>query len=98
MRGKPRAVFTDAEGQRYTGNRLTCACNSTTRRGGAPRWLDRNGGDLPKLDKDEVVDYKVTRGRVRLRIKKGFSCADAGEYTCVFKESRRTVFVTPKGR
>ena len=92
-------MFTDTgTGEVYMGHRLTCVCNSTTRRGGAPRWLDGNGAVLPQLDKAKVVDYKVTRGKAHLRIKNGFSCADAGEYTCVFKGSRRTVFVTPKGR
>lgn len=91
-------MFTDAgTGNVHTGHRLTCACNSTTRGRGAPRWLDRNGVALPKLAKSGAVDYKVTRGKAHLRIKKGFSCADAGEYTCVFKGSRRTVFVTPEG-
>lgn len=85
-----------------TGQKLTCACNETT--GPSPvHWLDRNGRVLPKLKKTAQVDYKPALRRkkpgtaVHLRIKNGFSCAEAGEYTCVIGESRRSVVVTPVG-
>lgn len=85
-----------------TGQKLTCACNGTVGPSAA-HWLGRNGKVLPKLKKTASVDYKPALRRkkpgtaVHLRIKKGFSCAEAGEYTCVIGESRRSVLVTPVG-
>lgn len=89
-----RAVFKDIG----KGHRLTCICNETKGLRREPMyWVNEDG---EKLLKGAMVDYKVARrkGKVtHLRIKKGFSCAEAGEYTCVLGGNRKTVFVTPEG-
>ena len=103
-----RVVFTGLtaeEGARSdsttTGHRLTCAC--TTVEGLTPlQWLDKNQTLLPEDDRKELVDYKVASGQegsaVNLRINKnGFSCTEAGVYTCVVGTNNRTVLVTPIG-
>ena len=57
---------------------------------------------LPNSNTTQLVDYKVAKKQpgsaVNLRINKGgFSCAEAGEYTCVVGTNNRTVLVTPIG-
>ena len=81
---------------------MTCICNETK---GLKKermyWVNGDGGELPKKMQGEVVDYKIARMKgkaTRLRIRKEFSCADAGEYTCVLGKNNKTVFVTPAGR
>ena len=106
---KQRAVFTDLPLDESatvfctaTGQRLICVCNETTTPSPV-HWIDRNGKVLPKLKKAVYyrLDHKLKRKKswtaVQLRIKKGFSCAEAGVYTCVIGESRRSVLVTPVG-
>ena len=85
-----------------TGHKLTCACVDMP--GLTPlQWLDWNKVALPNTDTTQVVDYKVanrqTGSAVNLRINRdGFSCAEAGEYTCVVgTNNTRTVLVTPIG-
>ena len=84
-----------------TGHRLTCACVNAT--GLTPlQWLDWNKVALPNSNTTQLVDYKVAKKQpgsaVNLRINKGgFSCAEAGEYTCVVGNDNRTVLVTPIG-
>ena len=84
-----------------TGQRLTCACTNGT--GLTPRqWLDWNQTLLPDDDRNELVDYRAANRQpgsaVHLRINQdGFSCAEAGEYTCVVGNNTRTVLVTPIG-
>ena len=107
---KQRAVFTalpyDVSATVFgntTGKKLICVCNETTTH--CPvHWLDRNGKVLPKLKNGAVyfrLDHELKRKKswtaVQLRIKNGFSCAEAGVYTCVIGESRRSVLVTPVG-
>ena len=88
-------------GTTTTGDKLTCAC--ATVEGLAPLlWLDESGVALPDSDKKQLVDYKVADKQpgsaVKLRINKGgFSCAEAGEYTCVVGNNNRSVLVTPIG-
>ena len=83
------------------GSRLTCACANTT--GLTPlQWLDGSGKVLPDHMYEQLVDYRVANNQdgsaVHLRINKGgFSCAEAGEYTCVVGNNTRTVLVTPIG-
>ena len=102
MRGRQRkrAVFTAEEMDTAIGHRLTCACNETEERYPIS-WEDSNGRVLPKVTSGAIVDYKVARRNkgkaAHLRIKRGFSCAEAGEYTCVVGDTRRSVFVTPRG-
>ena len=82
------------------GDKLTCACVNRT--GLAPlQWLDGSGTVLPNNNQG-LVDYKAANRRpgsaVNLRINQdGFSCAEAGEYTCVVGTNTRTVLVTPIG-
>ena len=103
-----RVVFTGLtaderawSGNTTTGWRLTCACVSN--RGLTPlQWLDANGEVLPKNNKQQLVDFRVANSQpgsaVHLRINRaGFSCAEAGTYTCVVGSSTRTVLVTPVG-
>ncbi len=84
-----------------TGHKLTCACVTTT--GLKPlQWLDESGMELPKNKGGRLVDYKAAGSQpgsaVNLRINKNsFSCAEAGEYTCVVGTNNRTVLVTPSG-
>ena len=84
------------------GSRLTCGCAAME--GLIPvHWLDNNGSVLPEDDRNkELVDYRVTNKQpgtaVHLRINDdGFSCADAGSYTCVVGNNTRSVLVTPIG-
>ena len=83
------------------GHRLTCAC--TTVEGLTPlQWLNWNQTLLPNNDRRQLVDYRASYNQpgsaVNLRINKdGFSCAEAGEYTCVVGNNTRTVLVTPIG-
>ena len=84
-----------------TGHKLTCACVTTT--GFKPlEWLDESGMKLPNNKGGRLVDYKAAGSQpgsaVNLRINKNsFSCAEAGEYTCVVGTNNRTVLVTPSG-
>ena len=103
-----RAVFTGLTNEELAsfnggsniGHRLICGCAT---RGITPlRWLDVNGEELPKNRGTRLVDYKTVKARVgsnvRLRINKdGFSCAQAGSYTCVVGNNTRSVLVTPIG-
>ena len=103
-----RVVFTgltaeerNRSGDTITGHRLTCACVSN--RTLIPlQWLGVNGVELPKNRRQQLVDFKVATKQpgsaVNLRINKaGFSCAQAGNYTCVVGNSTRTALVTPVG-
>ena len=46
----------------------------------------------------QLADYRAANRQLNLRINKaGFSCAEAGEYTCVVGPYNRTVLVTPIG-
>ena len=83
-----------------TGHKLTCACDMP---GLTPlQWLDWNKVVLPNNDQG-LVDYRAANRQpgsaVNLRINQdGFSCAEAGEYTCVVgTNNTRTVLVTPIG-
>ena len=84
-----------------TGHKLTCACVNVT--GLTPRqWLDWNKVALPNNNYAQLVDYRAANRQpgsaVSLRINKdGYSCAEAGEYTCVVGSNTRTVLVTPIG-
>ena len=84
-----------------TGDKLTCAC--TTVEGLTPLlWFKGNQTSLPNNDRRQLVDYKVADNQpgsaVNLRINKnGFSCAEAGVYTCVVGNKTRTALVTPIG-
>ena len=90
-------------GNTTTGHRLTCSCVNRTDL--TPlQWLDVSGVELPSSDTTQVVDYRAAGSNqpgsaVNLRINKGsFSCAEAGEYTCVVgTNNTRTVLVTPAG-
>ena len=88
-------------GTTTTGHRLTCACVDMP--GLTPlQWLDGSGMVLPNNNNIQLVDYRVAGNHpgsaVSLRINKnGFSCAEAGEYTCVVGNNTRTVLVTPIG-
>ena len=106
---KQRAVFTglpyDESAKVFgtaTGQKLTCVCNETSTPSPV-HWLDRNGKVLPKLKKAVYyrLDHKLKRKKswtaVQLRIKNRFSCVEAGMYTCVIGESRRSILVTPVG-
>ena len=83
------------------GHRLTCACTSVE--GLTPlQWLDVNGMVLREDRSRSLIDYKIPGGQpgsaVHLRINKaGFSCAEAGNYTCVVGNNTRSVLVTPIG-
>ena len=83
-----------------TGHKLTCACIDMP--GLTPvQWLNGSGIVLPNNNQG-LVDYKAANKRpgsaVNLRINQdGFSCAEAGEYTCVVGTNNRTVLVTPIG-
>ena len=103
-----RVVFTgltaeevDRNSGTTTGHRLTCSCANVT--GLVPlQWLDGSGKVLPDNMPGQLVDYRVTTRQpgsaVHLRINQdGFSCAEAGEYTCVVGSNTRTVLVTPLG-
>ena len=103
-----RVVFTGLtaeEGARSdnttTGHRLTCAC--PTIEGLTPlQWLDESGMVLPNNRARWLVDYKEAGNQpgsaVHFRINQdGFSCAEAGVYTCVIGTNTRTVLVTPIG-
>ena len=64
--------------------------------------MDVNGVELPDSKPRQLVDFKVPNiqpgSAVNLRINKaGFSCAEAGNYTCVVGNNTRTVLVTPVG-
>ena len=84
-----------------SGHRLTCACTNTI--GLAPlQWMGVNGMVLPEDRRGSLVDYKAASNQpgsaVHLRINKaGFSCAEAGNYTCVVGTNTRSVLVTPIG-
>ena len=84
-----------------TGHRLTCACVDMP--GLTPlQWLDESGMLLPNSRSRRLVDYKAAVNQpgsaVHLRINKGgFSCPNAGNYTCVVGTNTRTVLVTPIG-
>ena len=88
-------------GTTTTGHRLTCACVDMP--GLAPlQWLDWNKVALPNNNARQLVDYRAANRQpgsaVSLRINKdGYSCAEAGEYTCVVGTNNRTVLVTPAG-
>ena len=91
----------DRSGNTTTGHRLTCACVSD-RRLTPLQWLGVNGTVLPENNKQLPVDFKVANAQpgsaVNLRIHgPGFSCAEAGNYTCVVGSNTRTVLVTPIG-
>ena len=103
-----RVVFTGLtaeekamSGNNTSGHRLTCACTSVE--GLTPlQWLDVNGMVLPEDRSRSLIDYKTTNRQpgsaVHLRINKaGFSCAEAGKYTCVVGNNTRSVLVTPIG-
>ena len=103
-----RAVFTGLTAEELvrrdtttTGDKLTCAC--VDRAGLTPlQWLDWNKVALPNNNARQLVDYKVSNRQpgsaVNLRINRdGFSCAEAGAYTCVVGNNTRTVLVTPIG-
>ena len=83
------------------GDKLTCACPTVT--GLTPlQWLDGNQTLLSDNDRRQLVDYRASSNQpgsaVNLRINRdGFSCAEAGEYTCVVGNNTRTVLVTPIG-
>ena len=90
-----------SSGNTNTGHRLTCACVSN-RRLTPLQWLGVNGTVLPKDNKQQLVDFKVANSQpgsaVHLRINEdGFSCAEAGNYTCVVGNNTRTALVTPVG-
>ena len=102
-----RVVFTGftpeeriANGNLSVGHRLICNC--TNIEGLAPRhWLDINGNVLQRNGR-LLVDYRLfsrqSRTEVILRIRRnGFSCTEAGTYTCVVGTNTRTVLVTPFG-
>ena len=66
------------------------------------QWLDVNGMVLPEDCARSLIDYKTASRQpgsaVHLRINKaGFSCAEAGNYTCVVGTNTRSVLVTPIG-
>ena len=90
-----------ASGNNTSGHRLTCACTNTT--GLAPlQWMGVNGMVLPEDRSRSLVDYKTANRQpgsaVHLRINKaGFSCAEAGNYTCEVGNNTRSVLVTPIG-
>ena len=90
-----------SSGNTTTGLRLTCACANIT--GLTPlQWMDVNGTVLPKNRRQQLVDFKVANSQpgsaVHLRINEaGFSCAEAGNYTCVAGNNTRTVLVAPVG-
>ena len=103
-----RVVFTGLTAEELTrsdntttGHRLTCSCANVT--GLVPlQWLDGSGKVLPDNMPGQLVDYRVATRQpgsaVHLRINKGgFSCAEAGEYTCVVGNNTRSVLVTPIG-
>ena len=102
-----RVVFTgltaeeEARSGTTTGHRLICA--STTFDGLTPlQWLDGSGMELPNSKSRRLVDYKEAGNQpgsaVHFRINQdGFSCAEAGVYTCVVGTNTRTVLVTPIG-
>ena len=104
---KDRVVFTGltadegATDGTTIGDKLTCACVNV--RGLDPlQWLDWNQTSLPNNDRRQLVDYRVAGNQpgsaVNLRINRDdFSCAEAGEYTCVVGNNTRTVLVTPAG-
>ena len=83
------------------GDKLTCACVNVT--GLTPqKWLDWNQTLLPNNDRRQPVDYKAANRQpgsaVNLRVNRdGFSCTEAGVYTCVVGTNTRTVLVTPIG-
>ena len=83
-----------------TGDKLTCACATE---GLTPlQWLNWDQTSLPNNDRRQLVDYSIASRQpgsaVHLRINRdGFSCAEAGEYTCVVGNNTRTVLVTPIG-
>ena len=103
-----RVVFTGLtaeerarSGNTTTGWRLTCACANINRLT-PQQWLDVNGEVLPKNNRERPVDFKVANAQpgsaVNLRIHgPGFSCVEAGNYTCVVGNNTRTVLVTPVG-
>ena len=106
---RDRVVFTGLtaeerarSGNTTTGHRLTCAC-PTVKDLTPLQWLDESGIVLPNSRSRRLVDYKEAGNQpgsaVHLRINKnGFSCAEAGEYTCVVgTNNTRTVLVTPIG-
>ena len=90
-----------ASGNNTSGHRLTCACTSVE--GLTPlQWLDVNGMVLPEDRSRSLIDYKTANRQpgsaMHLRINKaGFSCAEAGNYTCVVGTNTRSVLVTPIG-
>ena len=104
---RDRVVFTGLtedevarSGNTTTGSKLTCAC--ATEGLTSLQWLKGNQTSLPDSDKRQLVDYKVADNQpgsaVNLRINKnGFSCTEAGVYTCVVGNNTRTVLVTPAG-
>ena len=84
------------------GSRLTCGCDDMGEL--APvHWLNSSGIVLHEDDRtNELVDYKPAPNQpgtaVHLRINRdGFSCAEAGSYTCVIGNNNRSVLVTPIG-
>ena len=84
-----------------TGHRLTCAC-PTVEDLTPLQWLDGSGMVLPNNRARQLVDYKEAGNQpgsaVHLRINRdGFSCAEAGVYTCVVGTNTRTVLVAPIG-
>ena len=84
-----------------TGSMLTCSCSAT---GLSPaKWLGPLGGPVSNVSFEltagihyMVVDYPGTAVQLHTT-NNTFSCAEAGNYTCVIGENRRGVLVLPNG-
>lgn len=83
------------------GGKLTCACVNTTEITPV-HWSGVDGALLSNSSRHPIY-YALARNQpgtaVRLHIKKRhFNCTNAGKYTCVIGNNKRTVTVTPNGR
>ena len=91
-------------GSNITGSVLTCSCSAIS--GLSPaQWLGHSGSSVSKgsfeltagINYEVVADHPGTA--VQLHITNNtFTCAEAGNYTCVIGENRRQVVVLPVGK
>ena len=91
-------------GSNITGSVLTCSCSAIS--GLSPaQWLGHSGSSVSKgsfeltagINYEVVADHPGTA--VQLHITNNtFTCAEAGNYTCVIGENKRQVVVLPVGK
>ena len=85
-----------------TGSILTCSCPTIA---GLPAWwqlppgsASSNGSTSLQRESASILADGLPGTAVQLNISTTFTCADAGNYTCVIGNNTRQVLVLPVGK